>query len=225
MTVFAIITASTLVFIAAYYTRTNLDNSTSDDPNSGFSEGMQPPSMAECDDFEDRHVEQMICSFERIISAKMAALPALLGDATEAARRNNFAEDLKGHTMAFASIIGGLGLLATNPEFVQHIFDGFSDSYDFWRRAPRECEPTIVADVIAILEEHGVKAAIDGTSKVVFAEFVQLPEIEQRLLVITSCLDPLSKEAQEALWGIEELLEALTFRNQYEFELMMTDDE
>ena len=39
MTVFAIITASTLVFIAAYYTRTNLDNSTSDDPNSGFSEG------------------------------------------------------------------------------------------------------------------------------------------------------------------------------------------
>ena len=54
---------------------------------------------------------------------------------------------------------------------------------------------------------------------------LQLPEIEQRLLVITSCLDPLSKEAQEALWGIEELLEALTFRNQYEFELMMTDDE
>ena len=75
-----------------------------------------------------------------IISAKMAALPALLGDATEAARRNNFAEDLKGHTMAFASVIGGLGLLTANPEFVQHIFDGFSDAYDFWRRDQRKEE-------------------------------------------------------------------------------------
>ena len=76
----------------------------------------------------------------RIISAKMAALPALLGDATEAARRNNFAEDLKGHTMAFASVIGGLGLLTANPEFVQHIFDGFSDAYGFWVSDDREKE-------------------------------------------------------------------------------------
>ena len=53
---------------------------------------------------------------------------------------------------------------------------------------------------------------------------LQLPEIEQRLCVITSCLDPLMKEAQEALWGIEELLEALTLRNHYQFELMMDDE-
>ena len=52
----------------------------------------------------------------------------------------NFDENLKRHTMAFASVIGGLGLLTANPEYVQHIFDGFSDSYDFWRRAPREEE-------------------------------------------------------------------------------------
>ena len=83
---------------------------------------------------------QINCPLLSIISAKMAALPALLGNATEAAQRNNFDENLKRHTMAFASVIGGLGLLTANPEYVQHIFDGFSDAYGFWVSDDREKE-------------------------------------------------------------------------------------
>ena len=39
MTVFTVITLMSFGLFAAYYTRTNLDNRTSDDPNSGSSEG------------------------------------------------------------------------------------------------------------------------------------------------------------------------------------------
>ena len=74
----------------------------------------------------------------RIISAKMAALPALLGKATEEQQRNDFVQSQKDNTMGFASIFGGIGVLITSPEYVQHIFGGFGDAYESWMADHRE---------------------------------------------------------------------------------------
>ena len=81
------------------------------------------------------------------------------------------------------------------------------------------CNTTIVAEVFAILEEHGVKAIFDGTS--LGGDFVGVPELEQELKYKLFCFgrhrkeDALLKEVQAALWTIEELLEVLRLRNEF----------
>ena len=71
-----------------------------------------------------------------------------------------------------------------------------------------------MADVLAVLEEHGVKLPIEGTSKIPVAGFVEISEMEQKLIHKQFCFGRhRTKEAQAALWTIEELLELLRLRN------------
>ena len=92
------------------------------------------------------------------------------------------------------------------------------------------CNTTIVAEVLAVLEEHGVKAIVDGTSLV--GDFVKLPELEQKLKYKLFCFgrhrkeDALLKKVQVALWTIEELLEVLRLRNDFvEMRVALANDE
>ena len=81
----------------------------------------------------------------RIILAKMGGLPALLGNATAATRRNNRVEYLKRGTMAFAVGAGAMGeamhrFFPTNStvsgtgtyEHIQASSEGYADAYLFW---------------------------------------------------------------------------------------------
>ena len=90
------------------------------------------------------------------------------------------------------------------------------------------CNTTIVDEVFAILEEHGVKAIVDGTS----LGGVGVPELEQKLKYKLFCFgrhrkeDALLKEVQAALWTIEELLEVLRLRNEFvEMRVALANDE
>ena len=222
----------------------------------------------------------------RIISAKMAALPALLGDATAATQWNYRVENLKDRTMAFAVAAGATGeamhrFFPTNStvsgngtyEYLQAGSEGYADARFFWAQTRfrrdrnkdcrwidsmldasilrnqccttlpliqnqpsihltrvRWCNTTIVDEVFAILEEHGVNAIINGTS--LGGDFVGVPELEQKLKYKLFCFgrhreeDPLSKEVQAALWTIEELLEVLRLRNDFvEMRVALANDE
>ena len=92
------------------------------------------------------------------------------------------------------------------------------------------CNSTIVAEVGAVLEEHGVKAIVDGTS--LGGDQVKLLELEQKLKYKLFCFgrhrkeDALLKEVQAALWTIEELLEVLRLRNEFvEMRVALANDE
>ena len=84
-----------------------------------------------------------------------------------------------------------------------------------------------MADVFAILEGNGVKTPIGGSSKVVVAANATLSVLELSLDHALFCFGRhRTKEAQAALWTIEELLEALRLRNDFEImRLTMANDE
>ena len=90
----------------------------------------------------------------------------------------------------------------------------------------RNCT-TIVGDVFAVLEENGIKTPISGSPKVVVAADVDVFQIELNLDFYLFCFGRhRTKEAQAALWTIEELLEALRLRNDFEImRLTMANDE
>ena len=84
-----------------------------------------------------------------------------------------------------------------------------------------------MADVFALLEEHGVKTPIGGSPKVVVDGIVDVLELELKLDLKLFCFGRhRTEEAQAALWTIEELLEALRLRNEFEeMRLTLGNDE
>ena len=107
----------------------------------------------------------------RIISAKTEALPALLGNATAAIRRNNRVEYLKHGTMAFAVGAGAIGeamhrFFPTNStvsgtgtyEYIQAGSEGYADAYLFWmeteflREGSKDCRWICTYAIDSILD-------------------------------------------------------------------------
>ena len=81
----------------------------------------------------------------RIIATKMAALPALLGNATCAIRWNNFVENFKFDSMGFSVTAGAIAeamhsFFPTNStvpgnatlEYFQAISEGYADGHAFY---------------------------------------------------------------------------------------------
>ena len=108
----------------------------------------------------------------------------------------------------------------------EQLCTSFDTKSIFYNPCARNCS-TIVADVFAVLEKYGVKTPIGGSSKVFVAGIVNVSKLELNLDYALFCFGRhRTKEAQAALWTIEELLELLRLKNEYELmRLTMANDE